>query len=109
MGFVHTGYSIFSFAGKRMKETLNNWLLPVPDKLHHSVEDFLSFWDTPGAHVLPLRRFFEQCTGFDLSHRGASECFTLALTCNQLPLSCRDYMQGQGLIMQNNMGQKVQS
>ena len=31
-------------------------VLPVPDRLHHIVEDFLTEFDAPISHILPTRR-----------------------------------------------------
>jgi len=43
-----------------------DWPLPRPDAVHHIVEDFLTDWTAPNAHILPLRRFLENCLGTDL-------------------------------------------
>ncbi|XP_062444677.1 FAD-dependent oxidoreductase domain-containing protein 2 isoform X2 [Rhea pennata] len=43
-----------------------DWSLPRPDAIHHIVEDFLTDWTAPNAHILPLRRFLENCVGTDL-------------------------------------------
>lgn len=43
-----------------------DWPLPRPDAIHHIVEDFLTDWTAPNAHILPLRRFLENCLSTDL-------------------------------------------
>lgn len=42
------------------------WPLPRPTAIHHVVEDFLTDWTAPVGHVLPLRRFLENCLDTDL-------------------------------------------
>ncbi|KAM4021437.1 FAD-dependent oxidoreductase domain-containing protein 2 isoform 2-T2 [Anomaloglossus baeobatrachus] len=42
------------------------WPLPRPDHIHHVVEDFLTDWTGPNSHMLPLRRFLENCLKKDL-------------------------------------------
>ena len=42
------------------------WPLPRPSALHHIVEDFLTDWTAPVGHILPLRRFLENCLDTDL-------------------------------------------
>lgn len=72
--------------------------LPRPDKLHHIVEDFLTQWDAPTSHILPLRRFIENVLQQDMRAEFASSCMLKALTHASLPHSCdRFYMNGQGL------------
>ncbi|XP_013411120.1 FAD-dependent oxidoreductase domain-containing protein 2-like [Lingula anatina] len=73
--------------------------LPKPVHLHHIVEDFLTTWDAPLSHILPLRQFLERCIGTDMRKYFASSCFTLAMTHQTVPLMCQEkYMQGQGLV-----------
>lgn len=43
-----------------------DWPLPRPTAIHHIVEDFLTDWTAPVSHILPLRRFLENCLGTDL-------------------------------------------
>lgn len=71
--------------------------LPIPDRLHHTVEDFLGVWDTPHTHILPLRRFIEYCTHSDLRSVLSSTCFVLMMTHTSFPLSCQDYLHHRGL------------
>lgn len=42
------------------------WPLPRPVAIHHIVEDFLTDWTAPVGHILPLRRFLENCLDTDL-------------------------------------------
>lgn len=49
-----------------MEARPEKWSLPRPEKVHHVVEDFLTDWTAPSAHLLPLRRFLENCLQTDL-------------------------------------------
>uniref|UniRef100_A0A5F9CYM9 FAD-dependent oxidoreductase domain-containing protein 2 n=1 Tax=Oryctolagus cuniculus TaxID=9986 RepID=A0A5F9CYM9_RABIT len=74
------------------------WPLPRPTAIHHIVEDFLTDWTAPVGHVLPLRRFLENCLGTDLRSFYAESCFLFALTRQKLPPFCRQgYLRKQGL------------
>ncbi|NWX98934.1 FXRD2 protein, partial [Nothoprocta ornata] len=76
-----------------------DWPLPRPDAIHHIVEDFLTDWTAPNAHVLPLRRFLENCLGTDLRNFFAESCFLFAFTRQKLPPSCQQgYARMQGLV-----------
>jgi hypothetical protein len=73
-------------------------ILPVPDHLHHIVEDFLTDWTAPVSHILLLRRFLESCLGVDLRYYFDSTCFHLAMTHDAFPIYCQQhYVKGQGL------------
>ncbi|XP_075407103.1 FAD-dependent oxidoreductase domain-containing protein 2 [Tenrec ecaudatus] len=76
-----------------------DWLLPRPDAIHHVVEDFLTDWTAPVGHILPLRRFLENCLATDLRHFYAESCFRFALTRQKLPPSCQQgYLRQRGLL-----------
>ncbi|KFQ75697.1 FAD-dependent oxidoreductase domain-containing protein 2, partial [Phaethon lepturus] len=76
-----------------------DWPLPCPDAVHHIVEDFLTDWTAPNAHILPLRRFLENCLSTDLRNFFAESCFLFAFTRQKLPPSCRQgYVGMQGLV-----------
>ncbi|XP_062989549.1 FAD-dependent oxidoreductase domain-containing protein 2 [Elgaria multicarinata webbii] len=76
-----------------------DWPLPRPDAIHHIVEDFLTDWTAPNAHILPLRRFLENCLETDLRRFYAESCFLFALTRQKLPPFCQQgYMRMQGLM-----------
>uniref|UniRef100_A0A6J0T8R6 L-amino-acid oxidase n=1 Tax=Pogona vitticeps TaxID=103695 RepID=A0A6J0T8R6_9SAUR len=76
-----------------------DWILPRPVAIHHIVEDFLTDWTAPNAHILPLRRFLENCLGTDLRRFYAESCFLFALTRQKLPPFCQQgYMRMQGLL-----------
>ncbi|XP_067998458.1 FAD-dependent oxidoreductase domain-containing protein 2 [Melanerpes formicivorus] len=82
-----------------MKLRPSDWPLPRPDAIHHIVEDFLTDWTAPNAHILPLRRFLENCLGTDLRNFFAESCFLFAFTHQKLPPFCRQgYMRMQGLL-----------
>uniref|UniRef100_A0A8V0YX17 FAD-dependent oxidoreductase domain-containing protein 2 n=1 Tax=Gallus gallus TaxID=9031 RepID=A0A8V0YX17_CHICK len=75
-----------------------DWPLPRPDAIHHIVEDFLTDWTAPNAHILPLRRFLENCLSTDLRNFFAESCFLFALTRQKLPPFCQQgYARMQGL------------
>ncbi|XP_075038819.1 FAD-dependent oxidoreductase domain-containing protein 2 isoform X1 [Mixophyes fleayi] len=75
-----------------------NWPLPRPDQIHHVVEDFLTDWTSPMSHMLPLRRFLENCLQIDLRAFYADSCFVFSLTHQKLPIFCQQgYLQNQGL------------
>ncbi|XP_015717642.1 FAD-dependent oxidoreductase domain-containing protein 2 [Coturnix japonica] len=75
-----------------------DWPLPRPDAIHHIVEDFLTDWTAPNAHILPLRRFLENCLSTDLRNFFAESCFLFVLTHQKLPPFCQQgYARMQGL------------
>lgn len=83
---------------KEMFNLPNKWILPVPDRIHHIVEDFTTVFDVPVAHQLLARRFFEYVVEFDLRSFYADHCMTAALTSDTLPESCRVYdVRGKGI------------
>ncbi|XP_006865345.1 PREDICTED: FAD-dependent oxidoreductase domain-containing protein 2 [Chrysochloris asiatica] len=76
-----------------------DWLLPRPTAIHHIVEDFLTEWTAPVGHILPLRRFLENCLDTDLRNFYAESCFLFALTRQKLPPSCQQgYLRMRGLV-----------
>ena len=85
-----------------MNERAAQWeILPRPDRIHHTVEDFLTTWDAPNSHILPIRRFIESCvnggSGSDLRSFFADTCMIAALTHQTVPLSCSEhYLAGRG-------------
>ncbi|XP_040400734.1 FAD-dependent oxidoreductase domain-containing protein 2 [Cygnus olor] len=83
---------------REMKVRPPDWPLPRPDAIHHIVEDFLTDWTAPNAHILPLRRFLENCLSTDLRSFFAESCFLFALTRQKLPPFCQQgYARMQGL------------
>ncbi|XP_070267142.1 FAD-dependent oxidoreductase domain-containing protein 2 isoform X2 [Myotis yumanensis] len=76
-----------------------DWPLPRPAAIHHILEDFLTDWTAPVSHILPLRRFLENCLGTDLRSFYAESCFLFALTRRKLPPFCQQgYLRMQGLV-----------
>ncbi|KAG8549692.1 hypothetical protein GDO81_020086 [Engystomops pustulosus] len=76
----------------------HGWPLPRPDYIHHVVEDFLTDWTSPNSHILPLRRFLENCLQKDLRTFYADSCFLFSMTHQKLPTFCEQvYLQNQGL------------
>nr|CAB3246962.1 FAD-dependent oxidoreductase domain-containing protein 2-like [Phallusia mammillata] len=65
------------------------WVLPVPDHIHHLVEDFTTKFDGMQTHILQTRRFIETTTGQDLRHFYGPQCLALALTSTSLPYGCQ--------------------
>ncbi|XP_033098592.1 FAD-dependent oxidoreductase domain-containing protein 2-like [Anneissia japonica] len=84
------------FGMKHAKE--KNLILPVPQRIHHIVEDFLTDFSAPLSHILPLRRFLENCVGQDLRYFFDDFCFKSLLMYGNAPLTCHQYyLRGQGL------------
>lgn len=69
-------------------------ILPNPDRAHYILEDFHTTWTSPTTHVLPLRRFLENCTQSDLRHFKSSNCLLSSFIDGNLPLDCSNYMYG---------------
>jgi thioredoxin reductase len=86
-----------------MASRSNKETLPRPTRQHHTVEDFLSMWDTPLSHVKPIRLFIEDVVQKDVKQYFAEECFHLALTHKHLPRTCEVYLAGQGLVGSEDM------
>ncbi|NXP11166.1 FXRD2 protein, partial [Thinocorus orbignyianus] len=84
---------------REMKLRPQDWPLPRPDAIHHIVEDFLTDWTAPNAHILPLRRFLENCLSTDLRNFFAESCFLFIFTRQKLPPFCgQGYVRMQGLV-----------
>ncbi|XP_030062661.1 FAD-dependent oxidoreductase domain-containing protein 2 [Microcaecilia unicolor] len=84
---------------QKMKFRPKKWPLPRPDAIHHIVEDFLTDWTALNAHILPLRRFLENCLDTDLRAFFAESCFLFALTNRKSPPFCQQgYLRMQGLV-----------
>ncbi|KAM5287928.1 FAD-dependent oxidoreductase domain-containing protein 2 [Ctenodactylus gundi] len=82
------------------------WPLPRPTAIHHIVEDFLTDWTAPVGHILPLRRFLENCLDTDLRSFYAESCFLFVLTRQKLPPFCQQgYLQKQGLVATESLQQ----
>jgi len=59
----------------------------------------LTDWTAPVGHILPLRRFLENCLDTDLRSFYAESCFLFALTHQKLPPFCQQgYLRMQGLV-----------
>ncbi|XP_075689624.1 FAD-dependent oxidoreductase domain-containing protein 2 isoform X3 [Rhinoderma darwinii] len=83
---------------QQMELRPQGWPLPRPDHIHHVVEDFLTDWTGSKSHILPLRRFLENCLHKDLRTFYADSCFSFSLTHQKLPIFCQQvYLQNQGL------------
>ncbi|XP_069855525.1 FAD-dependent oxidoreductase domain-containing protein 2 isoform X1 [Dipodomys merriami] len=83
-----------------------HWPLPRPAAIHHVVEDFLTDWTAPVGHILPLRRFLENCLNTDLRSFYAESCFLFSLTRQKLPPFCQlGYLSMQGLASTESLRQ----
>ncbi|XP_042548979.1 FAD-dependent oxidoreductase domain-containing protein 2 [Dipodomys spectabilis] len=83
-----------------------HWPLPRPAAIHHVVEDFLTDWTAPVGHILPLRRFLENCLNTDLRSFYAESCFLFSLTRQKLPPFCQlRYLSMQGLASTESLRQ----
>ena len=86
-----------------MKQRDKREHLPRPKALHHTVEDFLTTWDGPISHILPLRRFLEGILDTDFRFHFAESCLEMALTHTSLPYYCTEmYMKGEGLSLMSS-------
>ncbi|XP_077990693.1 FAD-dependent oxidoreductase domain-containing protein 2-like [Glandiceps talaboti] len=84
----------------QMQETDDTFtILPRPTRIHHIASDVLTSWKAPRAHILPLRRFLENCARQqDLRYFYDDQCFRLAMTHTETPISCQMYyQQGKGI------------
>ncbi|XP_003783300.1 FAD-dependent oxidoreductase domain-containing protein 2 [Otolemur garnettii] len=82
------------------------WPLPRPTAIHHILEDFLTDWTAPVGHILPLRRFLENCLDTDLRSFYAESCFLFTLTHQKLPPFCQQgYLKMQGLASTESLRQ----
>ncbi|KAK3596169.1 hypothetical protein CHS0354_020627 [Potamilus streckersoni] len=89
---------------KDMKHKAKKQHLPTPKAIHHIVEDFLTTWNAPNSHILPLRRFLENVLDTDMRHFHWETCMEYALTRTTVPLTCQEFfLKGQG------MGSKLSS
>ena len=71
--------------------------LPKPDAMHHIVEDFLTAWDGPTSHILPLRRFLESVFQQDLRFFTVEDCFQMSLLYQNPAYMCEEhFLSGQG-------------
>ncbi|XP_042849106.1 FAD-dependent oxidoreductase domain-containing protein 2 isoform X3 [Panthera tigris] len=94
-GFIHG----FRYTEQEVRFRPADWALPRPTAIHHIVEDFLTDWTAPVGHILPLRRFLENCLDTDLRSFYAESCFLFALTHQKLPPFCQQgYLRTQGLV-----------
>ena len=86
------------FAAEAMGNRKFKDILPRPDRIHHMVEDFLTQWDAPISHHLPLRRFLETVVNNDLRHFFAEDCLKMAMVFDRPPTTCNDfYVKGSAL------------
>ncbi|XP_033739735.1 FAD-dependent oxidoreductase domain-containing protein 2-like [Pecten maximus] len=73
--------------------------LPVPNEIHHVLEDFTTQWDRQQSHVEPLHIFLEDFLKIPLqiniSHQ---ECVLVSLTMNKSPVNCRQFLDGHSVI-----------
>ncbi|OWF55933.1 FAD-dependent oxidoreductase domain-containing protein 2-like [Mizuhopecten yessoensis] len=72
-------------------------ILPRPKLMHHIVEDFLTVWDGPLSHILPLRRYIENVLSSDMRNFFSEDCLEMALTQKTVPIFCEDYLGGEGI------------
>ncbi|XP_078483429.1 FAD-dependent oxidoreductase domain-containing protein 2 [Ciona intestinalis] len=66
------------------------WVLPVPDRIHHILEEFTTKFDAHKTHTLQTRRFIEESLDVDLRNYFADQCFALSLLSSSLPAGCKD-------------------
>ena len=97
--FLHPVFYYFDeLPTEKAMKTKSLDVLPRPKLMHHVVEDFLTAWDGPVSHILPLRRFLEGAIGQNLQHFFAEDCMEKRLLFQTVPFSCQDgFMEGKGL------------
>lgn len=90
---------MFVFTELDMQTKSKFEILPRPDRIHHIVEDFLTTWDAPVSHILPLRRFLEYTVGMDLRSFFVNACFQITMMYATVPPYCQVHYlhRGQGL------------
>ena len=89
----------FVFVAEQMSSKTKYEILPRPDHMHHIVEDFLTLWDAPSSHILPLRRYLETVLDRDLRTFYASDCLEMAMLHQMVPLYCQQhYLSGRGIV-----------
>ncbi|XP_060079934.1 FAD-dependent oxidoreductase domain-containing protein 2-like [Ylistrum balloti] len=73
--------------------------LPVPDEIHHVLEDFTTQWNRPQSHVEPLHIFLEEFlkipSQIGISHQ---ECVLVSLTMYKSPMNCRHFLDRHSVI-----------
>jgi len=93
--FLHPVLYFYKEPPTAMPKSSKEGVLPRPDRIHHIVEDFLTLWNAPKAHILPLRRFMENVVDSDLRSFFASSCFKIIMTRKSAPIKCRrHYIEG---------------
>ena len=83
---------------QKQKKKYKYYNLPMPKRIHFTIEDFLTAWDAEKSHILPLRRFIETVLETDLRHHFAEECMKMALVFSNVPNQCNRFLQGQGIL-----------
>ena len=79
------------FTHKQYLAKPRNFILPLPDRIHHIIEDFTTKFDAHATHILSLRHFISACIGQDLRFYYADQCMMLAMTRRTLPIGCRHF------------------
>ena len=93
-----------------MQNRVTKQTLPKPNAMHHIVEDFLTAWDGPSSHILPLRRFLESIFQADMRHFTADECFQMSLMYQNPALMCDDhFLSGRGLTLNPDLFEALPS
>lgn len=83
------GYNVsFFFKDKDMSSKGQKDVLPIPDYVHHIVEDFLTDFTAPTMHLLPLRRFLEHILQSDIRKYDSTACLRQMMTSVTVPMSC---------------------
>ncbi len=95
--------SLFVYSAQQFLKKPFHEIMPQPDRVHHIVEDFLTLWEGPKSHILPLRRFIETVVDDDLRHFFAEDCLKMALVYSEVPKSCQEFNKGSGLTGTNEI------
>lgn len=68
-------------------------ILKRATKIHHMLEDFLTFWTDIRNHQTYLQQFFEHIFNLDLNVYSKSACVKSRLISNTYPFMCKLYFQ----------------
>ncbi|RDD41256.1 FAD-dependent oxidoreductase domain-containing protein 2 [Trichoplax sp. H2] len=71
-----------------LKKLLEKNEMPVPDRIHHVLEDFLTDWSVYSHHGHYLKLFLEKIFKLDLDNYYAGNCFAFAMSFKKMPITC---------------------
>ncbi|XP_069125707.1 FAD-dependent oxidoreductase domain-containing protein 2-like [Argopecten irradians] len=73
--------------------------LPVPNEIHHVLEDFTTQWNRQQSHVQPLNIFLEDFLKIPLQTKASlHECILVSLTTLRSPAKCKPFLDGHSVV-----------